>query len=89
LPRTSSDFTGDLVAPRNVSRIFFRKASTSIELSPRLLQLAFENVVESAHSAHATRRASLTSGPAGLPVDSIAASLKPAASRNAATCALS
>jgi hypothetical protein len=32
-----------------------------------------------------TRRAPLTSGPAGLSVDSIAANLRPAASRNAAT----
>jgi hypothetical protein len=52
------------------SRIASRKAS---------------NVVESAHSAHPTRRAPLTSGPAGLSVDSIAASLMPAASRNAST----
>ena len=48
-----------------------------------------ENPVDSTHSAHPARMAPLTSGPAGLSVDSIAASLKPAASTNASTCVLS
>jgi len=39
--------------------------------------------------AHLARMAPLTSGRPGLSVDSIAASLMPAASRNAATCFLS
>ena len=59
MPRTSSDLTGDLVAPRNVSRISSRKASTSSGVQPCPCPSWVWNVAESAHSAHATRMAPL------------------------------
>jgi hypothetical protein len=66
-----------------------RKSAPEADLADIQRRRVVSNLVESTHSAHPARMAPLTSGSSGLSVDSIAASLKPAASTNASTCVLS
>ena len=64
---------------KRVTQLFPEGVHLRRRVHPSRRRRVVENLIESAHSAQSARMAPLTSGRSGLSVDSIAASLMPAA----------